>query len=454
MMIRYGSARILKTAASLTGLVSPWQGGLVKKAGKQLETLDLDPENYIYLRNRAISALEMHGPNQNWDAFEYDELAKAYPSFIGKPVSVDHIGTDVIGLVLDSEFIPLPVFREELGLPMMPYEQMLDTLQVICSRSKDAFGKVLSYAGSKKLVRGSDQKQIVEAVAKHISCSGWVENVWAIEKRAAEAHKRGLCRAILAGEISDTSMGCMVERAVCSVCQNTATGELPEDEDFCKCIRLHKGRQTRLKDLIDADGLSADIMVIPFEINRLGDDAFFEDSLILPRKFGGKAGGEGADKDAKLLEVFSNKKTASKVAYIETNPNPQQSIRKTPDMYVMIGDMPQHVEENRDAFLAERQEEIQEHIDQQNAPGDVPEGTIILIKHEDAEVDAVVVEEHEDGELVVAIDGLDEPITIRNVDIIEVKEFSEDMDYENRMESTEYEMQPERRAAGLIANSN
>jgi len=439
MLIAYGSAKIIKTSSTLAGLVRPWQGGLVKQAANRMESFDLDPENHIYLRNRAISALEIHGPNQNWDAFEYDELAKSYPSFIGRPISVDHIGTTQIGIVLDSEFIPIPGIRDDLGLPIMPFNQLLDNLTATCASNKEAFGKVLSYANDRKLVRGSDQRQIVEAVAKHMANSGWVENVWAINKEQAEDHTRGLCRAILAGEVTDSSMGTMVESAVCSVCGNAANGELPEHEDFCDCIRLHKGRQMQIGGMF----------VIPFEINR--GCGFFEDSLILPFRFGGKAGGEGADKDAKLLEVFSSKKkTAAKVAYIETNPNPSQSIRKTPDMYVMIGEMPGNVEQNRDEFINEKKEAIQEHIAEQNAPGDTPEGTIILIKYEEDEVDAVVVEEHEDGSLVVAIDGLDEPVDIMRQDIIEVKEFAEDMDYENRADSNQFEgAKTEERAASV-----
>ena len=220
---------------------------------------------------------------------------------------------------------------------------------------------------------------------------------------------------------------CLVEQAVCSICGNTATGEVPEHEDFCDHIRLSKGRQCQLGGMF----------IIPFEINR--GCSFFEDSLILPFRFGGKAGGEGADKDAKLLEVFSNKKTAAKRAYIETNPNPTQTSRKTPDMYVMIGDMPPQVEENREEFLAEKKEMIQDHIDQQNAPGDTPEGTILIIWYEDEKTDAAVVEEHEDGSLVVAIEGLDEPVDIQRQDIVDVKEFAEDMDYENRAESNQSE---------------
>jgi hypothetical protein len=438
MLIRYGSAKIVKVAHSLAGLVKPWQGGMLKAAAKRMDQFDLDPENHLYLRNRAISALELHGPNQNWDAFEYDELGGCYTTFIGKPISVDHIGTDQIGLVLDSEFVPIPGLRNELNLPMMPFEQTLEVLNSMCSTNKEVMGRVLAYAEEKKLVRGSDQRQIVEAVASHFLKAGWVENVWAVNKKQAEAHTRGMVQAILNGEITDSSMGTMVQEAVCSYCGNIATGDLPEYDDFCDCIRLHKGKQMRVGQMY----------VIPFEINRGCE--MFEDSCILPFRFGGKAGGEGADKDAKLLEVFSSrKKLATKRAYIETNPNSQSVMRTAPDAYTLVGEMPENVEKNRAEFLQEKKEIIQDHLEKQNAPGECPEGTILLIDHEGNEVDAVVVEEHEDGTFVVAIDGLDEPVEITQEQIIEVKEYPEDMNYDQKMDVSETERHPEKRAAGL-----
>lgn len=439
MHIRYGSAKIIKTASTLGGLVGKWQGGLLKRASKQLASFDLDPEKYVYLRNRAVSALELHGPNQNFDAFEYSELADKYNTFIGQPISVDHIGSDQIGLVLDSEFIPSPSLRDELALPLMPYDQTLEVLGGMVRGNKDLFQKIFSVASSANLVRGSDEKMIVESVCKLLHNSGWVENVWAIEKALAEEHTHGLVDAILNGEVTDSSMGCMVNNAVCSVCHNVATGELPEHEDFCDCIRLYKGRPMQF----------GGITVIPHEINR--DINFFEDSLILPFKFGGKAGGEGADAEAKLLEVFSSKKkkTASRrKAYIETNPN-AVNIKTSPEAYVMVGDMPDNVRQNRDEFMAEQTERIQEHISDQSSPGTYPEGSIVLIKHEDQEVDAAVVEEREEGTLLVAIDGLDEPVEISHSDVIEVKEYPEEMSYEDADSSDGREMHPEKRAASV-----
>ena len=441
MLITYGSSKIVKVASTLHALASGWNGGLVKRAAKSMEALDLDQDNYVYLRNRAVSALEIHGPNQNWDSFSYDELQKKYSTFIGKPVTVDHIGTDVIGTIIDSEFIPANKFRDDIGIPLLPYEHTKEVLSSMVKKKSTDLTRIFDYATKNKLVRGSDEGLMVEAVSRHLSCGGWVENIWAVNRKDAEEHTPGFVQAILKHCITDSSMGCMVNRAICSVCQNVATGELPEHEDFCDCIRLYKGRPMPFEG----------ITVIPFEQNF--DIEFFEDTCIKPFNLGGKAGGEGADADAKLLEVFSSKKkTASrKQAYIENNPNPPQTMRTSPDAYTLIGDMPENVQKNRDEFMAEKNEIIQKHIEEQSAPGNHPEGTIILINHEGEEVDAVVVEESdEEGTLIVALDGLDEPIEIDASEVLEVKEYPEEMSYEAQGNVDNlHEMHPESRAAGL-----
>jgi hypothetical protein len=314
----------------------------------------------------------------------------------------------------------------------------------MCKSNKDLFGKVLGFAQERNIVKGSDEKLIIEGVARHITNSGWVENVWAVDREKANDHTAGLVDAILNGEITDSSMGCSVEQSICSVCGNIATGEKPEHEDFCDHIRLFKNSKIKI----------GSVEVVPFEINRMGDpeknNSFFEDSLILPFKWGGKAGGEGADPDAKLLEVFSSKeKTASKPkkSYIEMSVAPPGSTGTNPNLYQMIGDIPEKVEKNKEEFQQEKLDQIQEHTDEQSAPGDYPEGTIVSVYYEDQTVDAVVVDEYEDT-LTVAIEEMDDPVEISRDDVIEILEKPEDLDYENKMDMPDlHEMQPESRAA-------
>lgn len=432
MLHRYGSSKIVKASKTLSNLdMSPKR---VKTASKKLSEFNLDPDKYLYLRNRAVSACETHLCNQNFDAFEYNELKDKYSTFIGKRVSVDHIGTDVIGTVIDSEFIPSPEIRATLDIPLMPFEQTLTTIASLCKSNKDYFTKVLGFAKSANIVRGSDEKQIVEGVARFIVNSGWVENLWALDKTACEEYRHGLTDGILDGEVTDSSMGCSLGSSVCSVCGNIATGLRPEHEDFCKHIRLNKGKE------IDFCG----VKVIPFEICR-DIEEFFEDSLILPFSYGGKAGGEGADKDAKLLEVFSSKK---KVAYVEGNPNPPSAMSNNPSIYVMVGHVPENVQKNKEEFVEEKLDQIQQHIDEQSAPGEYPKGTIINFVYENEDIDGIIIEEYEDETLVVAVEELDDPVEITTDDVNEILEKPSEANYEQRMDMEEkQEMHPEKRAA-------
>lgn len=512
MIVKYSSARIVQASTSLKSLFMSKQG-MIKSAAKKMAELEMYPDDNIYLRNRAVSALELHGPNQNSDAFEYDELREKAATFIGDDISVDHIGTTRIGTIIDSEFICVPDIRGELEIPHLPLKDTAAVLAEKC-RKDSVFGHVLEYANANKLVRGSDRQLLVDAVAKSMCVGGWIENIWAVDKKLAEAHTQGLVQAILKNYVTDSSMGALVNAAVCSVCGNIATGELPEHDDFCDCIRLYKGQQ------IPVEGM----WIVPFEINR--DFYFFEDSLILPFQFGGKAGGEGADKDAKFLEVFSSKKkkmassdafmkllhqlkgmnTADeldawyvrlskdefevdglkqywdalddvekslmmqnirrkeekinvisgkrpKTAYMTPYTQAPINLGRTPDAYVMLGDEPENVTKNKKEFNQERIDFARESEEDGVGPGNYPEGTIISIEYEGDKVDAIVVEEKDDNTLIVAIDGIDEPIDV-DVDAVgDIIEYPEEADYEKKMEIEDvhaYEMQPEQRAASKI----
>lgn len=96
-----------------------------------------------------------------------------------------------------------------------------------------------------------------------------------------------LASAIKKGYITDTSMGAYIGKAICSICGNISK-EVDEEngkDDRCEHIKNYKG--------LTYNGLPV------FEDNR--DVEFFEDSIV----------GEGADRDAKILERIASKKNTS-----------------------------------------------------------------------------------------------------------------------------------------------
>lgn len=224
-----------------------------------VEPIKLYPDQFLYLRNRSISALETHGANQNGDAFPRAELRKAHKSFIGSPVTVDHTEQRVIGMVLDSVWVPKQIYK----------------------------------AGSTK-----------EIVAFHPDnlkpgdqiIGDWVENILAINKKQADLEHPNLVEQTLDGEITDTSMGTMVDYSVCSVPGCRKQAAFPNE--YCKHISSYKGKKYSGADTHEV------------EHNVYEENyglTFFEDSVIIPDKLGGTAGGEGADTGAKMLEQLASK---------------------------------------------------------------------------------------------------------------------------------------------------
>jgi len=210
-----------------------------------IEPIKLDPERYIYIRNRSISAEEWYGPNENGDGFPNEELKTRNMTFVGCRLSVDHQDDIIIGMVLDSLYIP-PQFRRE--------------------GDKDVF------------VDG-----------------GYVENVLAIDKKAVASSRFPLLVDwIEDGKITDTSMGCFAGETQCSICGNIATN----DEEYCDHILPGNGfKGTMIKTSSGEEKLCYESCF---------DITFFEDSIIVPQNLGGLAGGEGADPDAKMIERLAS----------------------------------------------------------------------------------------------------------------------------------------------------
>ncbi len=171
---------------------------MLKYASAQIMTADLAPRNasrrelkrfahrhhfdyevrpgYLYVRSRAISSR----CNDNFDEFPAEELEKAYATFKGKPVFVNHVNDDhrrARGVIIDA-----------------------------------ALHKDSNRDGSK---------------------DWWVEVLMEVD---ANRFPR-LAKEILAGNIARTSMGCDVAFSKCSACGNKATSPA----EYCAHIPASKG---------------------------------------------------------------------------------------------------------------------------------------------------------------------------------------------------------------------
>lgn len=133
---------------------------------------------FLYVRSRAISSR----CNDNFDMFPADEIKKAYKTFIGKPVFVNHVNDDhrqMRGLIIDA------ALHEDVNPDGSP-----DT---------------------------------------------WTEVLMEVDGKTYPK----LAAAILAGDIDRTSMGCDVQISKCSVCGNEATSPL----EYCSHIPGKKGQR-------------------------------------------------------------------------------------------------------------------------------------------------------------------------------------------------------------------
>ena len=166
---------------SANDMFEGWYGFNRQASKNVIKAFEFDPENYLYYRNRAITCDER---NANGDIFPYDEVKKAYASFIGKGVFYNHNSDDPnnsMGIILDANF--------------------------------------------------------VEPAQKH----AYVELLCAIDKKLAESKYPGLLHRVESGLVSGTSMGTFAGAAKCCICGNyTTTLEglcehmNPNDMHYCK----------------------------------------------------------------------------------------------------------------------------------------------------------------------------------------------------------------------------
>lgn len=144
-------------------------------------------DGFLYVRVRAISSRV----NKNHDGWPSEELSKAYRTFVGKPIFVDHHNTDpkkARGVVVDAA---------------LHVEDDLDK-----TASLDPY-----YAS---------------APENHLPPT-WIELLLEVD---AKRYPK-LAKAIVAGDIDGVSMGANVERSICSHCANVARSP----EEYCTHVR-------------------------------------------------------------------------------------------------------------------------------------------------------------------------------------------------------------------------
>lgn len=171
-MLKYASAQIMTADLAPTGVS---RRELRRFAHRHHFDYEVRP-GFLYVRSRAISSR----CNDNFDEFPAEELEKAYATFNGKPVFVNHVNDDhrrARGVVIDS-----------------------------------ALHKDSNRDGTK---------------------DWWVEVLQEVD---AVRFPR-LAKEILAGNIARTSMGCDVAFSVCSACNNKAT----TPAEYCAHIPGSKG---------------------------------------------------------------------------------------------------------------------------------------------------------------------------------------------------------------------
>ncbi len=280
-MIKFGNATIIKVARHpqelIDSAVDSVMGNYIAKRLKQrlgaYKPIELDPDRFLYIRNRAISADESWGYNQNFDAWPSAELKTSCRSFINAMLDIDHDPSLLIGTVLDSFMIPKAVIRAE--------------------HLAEVNGTKLPVLTAFKSF--SDLKEGDQIVGD------WIENVWAINKKSIEGFYPGSVEAIQDGEITDTSMGTEIQYSMCSVCENKAV----DPEEYCEHIGkwgVNKGTEW--------DHPVTGHKIVAYE--RCFGSQFFEDSLIMPESWNRVVDSQGADTQAKVLQILAAEGTLAR----------------------------------------------------------------------------------------------------------------------------------------------
>lgn len=192
----------------------------IKQDPSAIETtakFDLDDNSFVYVRVRAVSAGEQNGPNGNGDYFPEAELRENYKTFIRRGVYLDHKSDSV----------------------------------------ENAVGIIL------------------DAKYWDVVGTNYVELLMAIDKSMSIADK------IAKGYATDVSMGAIVERCACSLCNKEATNV----DEYCDHLANYMGKEYNGRK----------IYAVNHGVN------FYEESFV----------NVGADKDAKVLGIIAEQKESA-----------------------------------------------------------------------------------------------------------------------------------------------
>jgi len=331
MLVKYASAKIVEKIADPNLIAASQRFPNFSKRVAAVQPIKLYPDKFLYIRNRSISAMETYGANENGDAFPREELMNRYATFIGTPVTIDHTENRVIGMVLDSAWIPKMIFRKGALIPFN-YNDIQPGDQIV---------------------------------------GDWIENILAIDKVKANVEHPHLIEQIQDGEVTDTSMGCFVNYSICSV--PTCRKKASSPEEYCRHVANFKNK---VYSGVDVNNQRVHV----YEENH--GITFFEDSVIIPTRLGGVAGGEGADPGAKLLEKIASQ-PFDLTPYMVTRKADQQvtnkafevseasktSTKRTADQqfvgygddFVEMGEKPEAVEQGEQQYddVKERENEVQ-----------------------------------------------------------------------------------------------
>lgn len=265
MITKFAKAEILdfRTSASRTENASLEKfASIGDKTNYRLE------DGYIYTKVRAISSRV----NKNNDGWPSEELAKAYNTFIGKPIFVDHNNSDPTrarGVVVDARL------------------HIDDDLQ-----------------------KASALDPYYATAPDNHKPPTWIELL--LETDARQFPK--LAQAIISGDIDSVSMGANVERTQCNICSNWATSV----QEYCDHIKS-KGASFDFFESSTGSRSSRKSYEDCYDVH------FFEISYVF----------DPADSTALVLDKISKAKTAliheHHPAEIKKDTTPQSDLVKVPD---------------------------------------------------------------------------------------------------------------------------